>query len=77
MMDSLDYYLIEPFGFDRGKSWIDVVELTSEKLISPGEDDDEEREELGVSEDILHSRRPFHVPAVDERKDACNRLRKC
>lgn len=38
--------------------------LTGAELIAPGEDYDEECEQLGVREDILHPRRPRDVPAV-------------
>lgn len=42
------------------------VEPTGEELICPGGDYDEECDEFRVCEDVLHSRRPFHVPAIYE-----------
>ena len=42
--------------------------LTPAQLHHPGDDDDQQGEELGPGEDVLHSRGPLHVPAVHERE---------
>lgn len=61
---ALIFISFEPFTLNGALSR--VIELTGKKLISASENDDEEREQLGVSEDVLYSRRPLYVPAVDE-----------
>lgn len=40
------------------------LKLTDAKLVRSGKDYNEERKEFRVREDVLHSRRPFDVPAI-------------
>ena len=44
--------------------------LTSSQLDDAGYDDDEEGEELGEGEVVLHLGRRLHAPAVDEGEEA-------
>ena len=54
---------------------VEVLRLPPAELDQAGPDDDEEGEELGVSEHILHCRGPLYVPAVDKCEDGCNELK--
>lgn len=46
-----------------------VETLTSAQLHHPGGHDDEERQQLGVGEQVLNRGGPLDVPAVDEGQD--------
>lgn len=47
------------------------LSLTLGQLVHPRDDDDEECEQLGVREDVLHLGCPADVPAVNERQHHC------
>lgn len=49
-----------------------MVKLTSAKLIGSRENYDEKREQFRICENILHSRRPFDIPAIYESQNTCN-----
>lgn len=49
--------------------------LTCAKLIRSGKDYYEKREQFRIRENVLHSRRPFNVPAVYESENTCNNQR--
>ena len=48
----------------RISNLVNFVSLTSGQLDDPGDDDDEEGEELGVGEDVLHSGCPLDLVEV-------------
>ena len=50
--------------------------LTESEHVDAGDDDDDERQQLGEREDVLHARRPRHAVAVDERQHACKKNRR-
>ena len=50
---------------------VEVLGLAAAELDQPGPDDDEEGEQLGVGEHVLHRRGPLHVPAVHKREHGC------
>jgi hypothetical protein len=56
---------------DMGSSSIEDA-LTREELYHSCDDDDEQGQQLGVREHVLHSGGPFDVPAVDERQNHWN-----
>ena len=47
---------------------------TSAKLNKSSDHDDEERQELGVGEDVLNEGGPLHLPAVDEGQHTCKKI---
>ena len=49
----------------------EVLSLAAPQLDDAGADDDEERKQLGVREDVLDERRPLHLVAVHEGQDSC------
>lgn len=49
-----------------------TTELTGAQLIGSRENYNEKREEFGVCENVLHSRRPRDVPAIYESEDTWN-----
>jgi hypothetical protein len=50
-----------------------IITLTIAELHYSRDDNDEESQQFSVREDVLHSRGPLHIPAVDERQNHCNR----
>jgi hypothetical protein len=48
---------------------------TIEKLVSSGSDDDEQRQQFCIGEDILNTCGPFDVVTIDERQDAWNEMK--
>ena len=54
---------------------VEVLCLPSAELDQARPDDDEEGEELGVREYILHGGGPLYIPAVNECEDGCNGLK--
>ena len=63
------------FPWPNQKKWLAVISSDKVKdplteLHDPRDDDDEEREELGICEDVLYGSGPADLPAVDEAKDA-------
>jgi len=46
----------------------EIGAFTCVQLINSRGYNDHESQQLGVRECVLHARRPFHVPAVDERQ---------
>lgn len=49
-----------------------TVKLTSAKLIGSREDYNKKREQFRICENILHSRRPFDIPAIYKSENTCN-----
>ena len=45
--------------------------ITSAELHDARGDDEEQRKELGVREDILHPRRPLDIHRIDHSQDGC------
>ena len=58
----------------RVKKWgMKVRTLTSADLHSSYDDDDDQGQYFGHCEDALHTRRPFHIPAIDNSQQCCEK----
>jgi hypothetical protein len=51
-------------------------QLTSSELNESSDHDDEESQQFGVGEDVLHESCPFHLPTIDESQHTCNQAKK-